>query len=207
MDHPEGRRLDVSGGGRRGAAQRMAQHNAPLTLRAAQETSTNAGDNGEPPMSRRRGWSKRRPLFCWRARGQQERPLTVSEAAASTTSFKDQSHAVDGPEPRRPSVPAPREASSSELPAGRPAGTRCGGKELTTVQKRKRCVTGGRALAFDTKRFRSVGLARHRNWIVFPSIFSNAYLIQNTWQFKTRASHSEKVLVLVIKLQENGQGY
>ena len=39
--------------------------------------------------------------------GREEPPLTVSEAAASTTtSFKDQSRAVDGPEPSTTGVGA-----------------------------------------------------------------------------------------------------
>jgi hypothetical protein len=41
-------------------------------------------------------------------------PLTVSEAAASTTSFKDQSRAVDGPEPSTTGVGAGAGAARGE---------------------------------------------------------------------------------------------
>ena len=52
---------------------------------------------GAPALFRRRG-----PAGGMR----EEPPLTVSEAAASTTSFKDQSRAVDGPEPSTTGVGA-----------------------------------------------------------------------------------------------------
>jgi len=74
----------------------------------------NKGDRGPRPRdvrggTRRQPWS---PIFRrgpGGGRTRDEPPLTVSEAAASTTiSFKDQSRAVDGPEPSTTGVGAAR---------------------------------------------------------------------------------------------------